>query len=93
MRLRARDRDRLRTSDEPSELGEPVDRASWRSTSSVASSLRPPPERKFELQLARRVRDLPQVSGERLAALADVTLPAIPDGLERTALIVADASR
>lgn len=93
VRLRARDRDRLRMTDEPSELGEPVDPCELE-VDKLRRVLAPTSAgEEFELHLARRARDLLQVSDQRLARLVNVTLPEIPDSLERTAMIVADAAR
>jgi hypothetical protein len=93
VRLRAVDRDRLRAAGEPAELGEPVDPCE-RDVDELRRVLAPTvASEQLERELTRRGRELKQLGGRRLAALAGVPLRSIPDTLDRAAAQLGEAAR
>jgi hypothetical protein len=92
-RLRARDRDRLAGESEPAELGQPVDPCEHQ-VDLLRRVLAPTAHAdELEVELVRRARELRGASDERIGALTDQPMPAIPESVERVAAGVAEAAR
>ncbi len=89
---RALDRELLVVAGEPVELGEPVDPCE-REVDAIRRVLATVGVRPFNTALARGARELREAPDGKVTELAWQSLPAVPDGLEQTAVFVADAAR
>lgn len=93
MRLRAFDRDRLRGTDDPAELGEPVDPCEGAIDQLRHVLAATPAGDELEQRVARRGRALRSVGNARVAEVARLPLPAPPAGLARAAAAAGQAAR